>query len=202
MAPQAALARVPESGRIDFVAFRDGSRIGTHTLRFREDGARLHVEIRIDFRVMFAFIPFYTYRHTNNETWEGDRLVRLETRTDDNGDEYRVSARAEGEQLIVEGSSGRLELPGDTLPTSYWMERMIEREQWLDTQKGRLLRSEVKDRGTERIEAASRRVEARRYTLAGDLDCDLWYHDGKWSKLRFDISGSTIDYVKQPPGEA
>lgn len=196
--PQAARAAVPQTGRIDFEVFRDGDLIGHHRLRFDEEGGRLHVDIEIKLDVTFAFITAYRYRHRNQEVWDGDRLISLNTRTDDNGDQYRVSAQAKGDQLIVEGSAGRLELPGDTLPTSYWHEQMVERREWLDTQKGQLLRSDVRRRGVETVRSRGDELEAARYELRGDLDCDLWYRDGHWEKLRFSISGSTIDYVRQP----
>jgi hypothetical protein len=49
--------------------------------------------------------------------------------------------------------------------------------------------------GVERIEAAGRTVIARHYRLQGDLNCELWYGDQQWSKLRFAArDGSTIEY--------
>jgi len=198
LSPQVVRAAVPKTGRIDFEVLRDGEPIGHHRLRFERRDGRLHVDIEIKLDVTFTFVTLYYYRHRNHEVWEGDRLISLETRTDDNGDAYRVSAQAKGDKLIVEGSAGRLELPGDTLPTSYWHEQMVERGEWLDTQKGRLVRSEVTSLGAETIRSRGDEIEATRYALRGDLDCDLWYRDGHWQKLRFSISGSTIDYVRQP----
>jgi hypothetical protein len=193
-----ALAVVPKSDRLDFEALRDGSPLGTHRLRFRREGDLLHVEIAIDFAVSFAFLTFYRYRHRNHEVWQGDRLVRLDAATDDDGERFEVRARAEGDRLLVDGSGGRLELPADTLTTSYWHERTVERSEWLNTQDGRLARSAVTARGSERVEAAGREVEAARYTLEGDISSDLWYRDGLWVKLRFAARGSTIEYVLQP----
>ncbi|HSA80840.1 MAG TPA: DUF6134 family protein, partial [Geminicoccaceae bacterium] len=111
---------------------------------------------------------------------------------------------AKGDQLVVENAAGDVVLlPGDILPSSYWHERTVEREQWLDTQSGRLARSTVERLGAEPIEAAGRTVEATRYRLRGDIDCELWYHEGRWSKLRFGASdGSTIEYaLESAPGD-
>lgn len=198
--PRAARAAVPDAGRIDFEVLRNGDPIGHHRLAFDEEDGRLHVDIEIQLDVTFTVITLYRYRHRNHEVWDGERLVSLETRTDDNGEEYRVSAQAKGERLIVDGSAGRLELPGDTLPTSYWHEGMVQHSEWLDTQRGALLRSDVEPGGVETIRARGEQIEATRYSLRGDLACDLWYRDGHWEKLRFQISGSTIDYVRQPGG--
>jgi hypothetical protein len=81
------------------------------------------------------------------------------------------------------------------MPSSYWHERTIQRGQWLDTQSGRLARSTVERLGAEPIEAAGRSVTATRYRLRGDIECELWYHESQWRKLRFDASdGSIIEY--------
>lgn len=178
-----------------FEAFRDGDPIGYHRVAFARQGDRLMVEIEISLTVTFAFIPVYRYRHRNREVWVDGRLRALDSSTDDDGTSYRVTARAEGDRLRVDGADGRLLLPGDLLPTSYWQEAMVTRDVWLDTQHGRPLRASVEAMPPEPILAAGRTVEATRYRLAGEFDCEVWYHEGRWSKLRFAASdGSIIDY--------
>ncbi|HEX6142432.1 MAG TPA: DUF6134 family protein [Geminicoccaceae bacterium] len=196
LAPAAAALRPPAED-IAFQALRNGSPIGTHKLRFSKDGERLTVDIEIAFAVKFAFLTLYSYHHTNRETWENGRLVRIETRTDDNGERFRVSGRAVGDRLEIDGSSGRLTLPGDTVPSSYWDEAMATRGEWLDTQAGSLARSAVKAQPEEMVRIGRTEVPARRYALVGDITCDLWYHDGEWVKLLFlGEDGSAIDYVR------
>lgn len=200
--PQPAPAAVPTRGQLDFRARRNGDQIGWHRLRFFEQDDRLVVEIEIELEVRFLLFPVYRYQHTNREVWRGDRLLALESRTDDNGTRHRVSALAEGNRLLVDGTAGPFELPPDTLPTSYWHQATVERGEWLDTQSGRLVRSTVVPQGPEPITARGREVQAERYTLSGDLDCDLWYHEASWAKLRFAAAdGSTIDYLLEPPDE-
>lgn len=185
------------SGRIAFRALRNGEPLGTHTLAFTQDGERLIVDIEITFAVKFAFITLYSYHHTNRETWQGGRLVAIETRTDDDGDLFRVSGRAAGDVFEVDGSSGRLTLPGDIVPSSYWNEALATRGEWLDTQAGKLARSAVKEQPEEVVDVAGRRVPANRYALSGDITCDLWFHQSEWVKLLFvGEDGSIIDYVR------
>jgi hypothetical protein len=199
--PVTALAALnPPSDPILFRALRNGSPIGTHKLTFLRDGEQLSVDIEIRFAVKIAFFTLYSYHHTNRETWQAGRLVAIETRTDDNGDTFRVSGRAVGDRLEVDGSSGRLSLPGDTVPSSYWSEAMATRGEWLDTQVGKLARSAVKELPEEVVEVGRQRVPAKRYALVGDITCDLWYHDGEWVKLLFlGEDGSVIDYRRLAP---
>lgn len=191
--PLPALAAVSD---LYFEARRDGSPIGHHAVRFSEEAGRLSVDIEISLAVTFAFIPVYRYRHRNREVWADDKLVRLDSKTDDDGVRSWVSVRADGNRLLVDGSAGSSEVPRGTIPTSYWHEDTVTQEAWLDTQAGRLVRSKVEAMPAEPILAAGRTVQAKRYRLDGAINCDLWYHEGRWSKLRFVAKdGSTIEYV-------
>ena len=203
--PRFAAALPGAGSEIAFRAYRDGVAIGTHRLAFETRGDRLLVKVEISFEVTFAFVTLYSYRHRSRETWLDQRLVALASTTDDDGERFAVRAQARGDHLVVETASGAaLTLPGATLPTSDWHERTIETGQWLDTQSGRLLHARVERLGVERIEAAGRPLSALRYRLQGDLDCELWYAEQRWAKLRFAASdGSRIDYRLEPtPGGA
>ena len=111
-------ARATRPDALNFVAYRDGSEIGGHEVRFTQQEERLQVDIEIRFDVTFAFIPLYRYRHRNREIWQGDRLVELEAQTDDDGTEHWVRAETQGERMIVTSSAGRLDLPRGTASTS------------------------------------------------------------------------------------
>lgn len=202
--PRFPVAATGGRSEMRFAAFRNGSSIGSHRLALREQDGRQLVTVDIRLDVKFGPLPLYRYRHSNREVWVDGRLHQLDSRTDDNGTEHRVLARAGDRKLTVEGSAGRLELPPDTFTTTYWNETGIRTGEWLDTQSGRLVRSEVTAHPAEPIVAGGRTLEANRYTLSGDLECDVWYHAGCWAKLVFTApDGSTIEYVKEPdPGDA
>lgn len=198
----AAAAPIPADGETRFAAFRNGSRFGSHVLTFRQEGSDLHLNVAIDFSVGVGPIKLFRYTHRNEEVWRDGRLLSLDSTTDDDGDEYWVKARADGDVLRVDGSAGQLELPGDTLSTSYWHERTVSRGQWLDSQKGQLVKSTVSDKGAEEVSAGGELIQATRYGLVGDITCDLWYRDGRWVKLLFDIEGSEIEYRLESPPKA
>ncbi len=188
---------------LDFTAYRNGDRLGFHRIDFAEEGKRLIVDIEIVFEVKFAFIPLYGYRHRNREIWEGGRLVSMSTETDDNGTDYKVEVTRNGDRLVVDGVDGRLDLPGDTLTTSYWNEAAMTKGAWLDTQRGQLVRSEVTKKPMETVRVKGNDVEATPYDLAGDITCSLWYRDGRWVKLRFlGEDGSEIDYTLERFGQS
>ena len=86
-------AAIPPDGQISFAVLRDGSRMGSHSLAFRQEGDELHVEVDILLEVNLAFITLFRYRHRNHEVWVDGRLAAIETETDDDGDKYWLRGR-------------------------------------------------------------------------------------------------------------
>ena len=200
LASQSSQGLQPSQDRLIFTAYRNGSRLGFHQIGFAEEEGRLTVDIEIAFDVKLAFIPLYRYRHRNREVWEGAQLVSMSTETDDNGTTFKVEVARKGDRLLVKGADGRMELPGDTPTTSYWNEAAMARGEWLDTQSGRLVRSDVTKKPIELALVEGRDVEATPYDLVGDITCTLWYAGGRWVKLRFlGEDGSVIDYALEAP---
>lgn len=185
---------------LSFKVLRDGSQIGHHRIAFAEVGDELHVDVAIDLEINLAFITLFRYEHRTKEIWRDGRLVSLESRTYDDGDEYSVRARSTAEGLKVEGSGGSFVAPADVIPTTYWHPETVEQDLLLDTQHGRLLSVSATPKGTDVIEAATKQVPAQRFVLDGDLEADLWYDTtGDWMKIAFNVRGSEIDYVPVGP---
>lgn len=196
---QAAATPIPPGERIVFDVLRNGSRIGTHTLTFRQEAGVTQVDVAIDLAVRVLGIAVYRYTHRNTERWQGDQLLSMASTTDRNGRPYQVRARRNGSAIEVESSeAGRFTAPADLVTTSYWHPSFI-RSRKLDTQGGKMLEVSVTDRGEETIKAVGAEILARRWTIAGDLSLDIWYdRTGAWSKLRFaGEDGSTIEYVRR-----
>lgn len=191
----AGLAHGKASGDLRFDVARNDSLIGYHVLSFAQEGDRLTVDINIELRVKIAFVTVYRYEHRNREQWQDGVLQGFKSRTNDNGTRHSVTASRSGNELVIEGSKGKVEGPASLLPTSYWHRNFMEQRQWIDTQEGRIVTSTVEPKGLEQIAVADELREARHFALRGDLDVDLWYADERWVKLSFPASdGSLIDY--------
>ena len=183
---------------LKFQVQREGSPIGVVLERFEARGNRLQVDVYIEFVVKLAFIPVYRYEHRSREIWEGGRLVRLDTVTNDDGDAQAVQARVRGGDLAVSGPSGDLTAPGDILPSSYWHPRFMQQSRMLDSQKGRILEFTIADKGIERIGVQNAQmIEANRYAMRGDIDLDFWYDSReRWRKMSFTIKGGFMEYFE------
>lgn len=203
-------ATVPAAGRIDFSVFRNGdSPMGWHRLGFRREGDRLVVDVDIRFEVKVAFFTVYRFVHTNREVWQGDRLVSLETSTDDDGTRRWVRGRATPGGFAVESSHGALLAPADVVPSSYWNNlRTIGAARILDTQRGALMDVRVEPLGDEPVAAGDGMVRARHFRVHFLTDgpsatdaVDVWYDDaGAWVKMAFRAKGQDIAYRLDPPG--
>ncbi|MEJ0067788.1 MAG: DUF6134 family protein [Pseudomonadota bacterium] len=201
--PVAARPQIERPAALSFDILRNDAVIGRHTLRFTEDGDRLIVEIVIRIKVTFASIPVYRYEHDSREVWSDGQLVGLETRTNDDGEAFHVSARREADHLLVDGSSGRLELPADVMPTSYWNQAMLKASRFLDTQRGKLCDLQIGPPQPETVEVDGLPQPTSRQAVSGDLAMELWYlPNGEWAKLVFAAKGTPIVYVRRKPDPA
>src|SRR5262245_61942750 len=86
-------------------------RVGTHVASFTRVGDDLQVSTKIKLAVKIAGVTLYTFESDGIEVWRDGRLISASSTTNDNGRQKLVSARAEGDRLIVEGPRGRLEAP-------------------------------------------------------------------------------------------
>jgi len=184
-------------GRLVFEVRRDGSKIGTHALTFRQPApGRLAVHIEIELSVGFGPITLYRYTHRNDTLWADGRLLRMDTRTDDDGDEHFVRARrAEDGRLRVESDSGTRTAPGDILPTTYWPRATATQARLLNTQTGEIAEVEVRpltDGEARQVQVAA---GAEGYAMTGGVQAHIWYGpDGRWTALAFDGRGKRVTY--------
>lgn len=187
-----------------FEVAREGRPIGHHRVLFSGAAGRLSTSIAIDLEVRLAFVRLYSYRHRNQELWDGARFVEFASETDDNGERHQVRAVADADGILVDGTGGRQVVSLEHLPTTWWSRRLTQSGRWIDTQSGRILRASVTEVGRERLIAAGAEVEADRLRLAGDLALDIWYAEERWVGLEFrsPVDGSQISYRLLATGPA
>src|SRR5919106_5036054 len=156
--------------RIEHETFGD---IGRQAITFRCDGDRLVVDTTVDVVVRMLFFTIYRHQARYRGVWQGDRLLRFESHTDDNGKKLEVFARAAGGRVIIDGPNGRSEAPLTVVPNHPWNYDLIARRLLLDPVDGKVLQVAVADAGVEAIELDGRRIMARKYLVSGDLELEL-----------------------------
>jgi hypothetical protein len=194
-------AILPPGGKLDFTVLRNGSPIGSHVLTFADQGGRIDVAIRTDIAVKLPLvgIALYRFEHEGSEVWDNGRLVRLNSKTNDNGTPKHVSAAAAGPGLRVDGSAKQWQTPGLVIPASLWNPHLVQQPALLNTLDGSRMAISVRFTGEENVQVHGKPVKAKHYVIDGALKRQLWYNDN-WVlvKVRFaGEDGSDIQYVLQ-----
>jgi hypothetical protein len=186
-----------------FDIWREGSNIGTQTVRFYPSGDDLKVSIYAVIKVTIAGITVYRRTERRTEEWQEDRLVSFTAETDDDGRIYTVDATLEGNEIKATGSAGTSSAAPTIIPATYWNASTVEQSQLIDTKTGRILNVSVSQGDPVTVVSGGREIEAQSYSLSGDANLDLWYDEnGKWVGLRLiGRDGSVIEYRPQPPQE-
>jgi hypothetical protein len=182
-----------------FDIFRKGELIGSHTIEFKSRDAELEVDIDIRLLVKLLFVPVYRYEHSNREIWRDGRLLRIESRTDDDGEDFFVKGAVGPEGFRVESSEGSYVAPEDVISTSWWNFETVNRRKLLNSQLGELMAVEVQPGGDVEVETAAGAIPARRYVVDGEAKLELWYdRDHRLAKIRFAGSdGVPIEYRRR-----
>ena len=85
---------------VKFDVYREGSRIGAHTVRFTRDGDALKVDAVLDLAVRFLGVPVYRYRYESQARWRSNQLVSLDVLVDDDGKRHTIQARANADLIF------------------------------------------------------------------------------------------------------
>ena len=187
-----------DDGELAFTVTRNGAPIGSHVYHFDRQGRRVVVDIHTDIDFRLLWIPVYRFRHESREIWDGDRLVRLVSKTDDNGEPVALDVTTDGSVLKVGGDAEPFAVDPMAVPASLWNPVVVKRERLLDTVNGMVLTPKAAFVGEELLTVAGRQVQTRRYKLSGDYSRDLWYDAGDGSLVRvlFEArDGSEVEYV-------
>jgi hypothetical protein len=195
--PAKTEAPLPAASRTGIYSYtiRHGTlgKIGTHVATFTQSGDDTIVDVRIDLDVRLGFVRLYRFESTGREVWRDGRLIELETMTNDDGRRIKVSARLEGDNLVIEGPAGRTVTDADLNTTHLWNASQLMVSHLVEPTSGNVYRVEIADRGEERITALNRTVVSHKYAISGEVEGELWYgNDGTWLQFDFRKHGSTL----------
>jgi hypothetical protein len=207
-----------------YIFYRDGKPVGRHVVESSGQGAGLRVRVETQIQVQLADrITLFRYSHRASETWDGDRLVSMESQTDDNGKNFRVIANRGGSGLAIRatvpdveaasigdrmlsfqafGTSEKLVeqvAPADLVPTNWWHHRIVRQTRLLNSQTGSISTIAIQQLGNEVVQTGLGQLAASRYRMTGVVTQDLWYDGrGRWIKSSFRArDGSAVELVRE-----
>lgn len=181
--------------RIEFGIYRNGSPVGTHEVRFKEQDGNLRVQTEFDLSVSALFITLFRLEYQSDAVWRDGKLVELQARTDRNGTIANVQAQAEGELLKVEGPNGPYQAELGVFPTNHWNAGVVGSQQVLNTITGRIADVRLVPVGVEQVDTAHGVIDATRYRYEGAIQNEVWYDsNGRWVQMRFfGEDGSSVE---------
>lgn len=180
------LASFPPPGQLTYSILRDGDQIGTQWMEFTRAGHQLTVRTRVDITVRFLGIKIYVFKHKAEEQWTKGLLTRLNSVTEDDGDDREVDLALDGDVLRGIYNGAAREFPAGMIPASFWHPDTITQTVLLDPVKARTRTVQVVDKGIEQITVKGQKISARHYSMTGQIKRELWYGpDGQLALLRF-----------------
>ena len=180
-----------------FRVFLDDREIGYHHFYLDSSGEIRTLRSEASFEYRLLFVKLFHYEHENLETWSGDCLQSIRSKTDANGRDYFVEGSREAMGFRVQNTEGSLALPECVMSFAYWNPDFLEQSRLLNTQDGTFLDVEITPPVPDQKIVHGQPVTAYRYSLdAGDFNVDLWYSaNEEWLALESAVQGGrTLRY--------
>ena len=181
--------RVPAVTSVNFAVMRNGSQIGTNSIRFARDGTDTTVQMVTHIKVGIAFLTLYRFDQTENEHWADGRLLAMNATTDDNGKIHRANAAARGGKIVVQCDGKISATVPSIVPFNLWDPALVAQNIALDTRDGGLEAIKVLDRGEENIVVQGHPRRAHHYEIVTTFPQDVWYDDDN-QLVRVELKGS------------
>ena len=186
--------------RIEFDIYRNNKLIGTHIFSFKRLNGQLAVKSEINFKIKKLGIVLYTYHVEGTEIYEDGKLIKFNSKTNQNGKEKYVNMILENEEHIIDGSSYQGKAPVDYLLGTWWNHSIVNAEAQISAVSGRIIKQKVTFLGKETIKLGEKNYNTlhfnfsstdKKLTKGKRLNTDVWYDEEtlNWLKASFEKKG-------------
>jgi len=175
------------SGQALYDVYREERVIGSHELRFTQEGEVLRVDAEMNLHIRFLGLFNYRYLYQATEHWLHGQLQSLVVRVNDDGKETQIQMQRQGDVLIVSKDGKSHEIQGEFLTTNHWNVDVLSEQQVINTLTGELSQLSVERLGQIEVQRGAEQVSIPHYRLGGDLhDTETWYdEEGRWLGMEF-----------------
>ena len=186
--------------RIEFDIYRNNQNIGKHIFSFKKSNGQLEVQSEINFEIKKFGIIFYKYHVKGTEIYNDGKLVKFNSKTNQNGKEKYVNMELENEQYIIDGSSYQGKAPIDYLLGTWWNHSIVEAKAQISAVSGRIIKQKVNFLGKETIKIDDKIYKTLHFNFSSTdkklskdkkLNTDVWYDEKtlNWVKASFNKKG-------------
>ena len=187
--------------RIEFDIYRNKNHIGKHIFSFKRSEGQLAIESEINFEIKKFGIVIYKYHVNGTEIYKDGKLIKFNSKTNQNGKEKYVNIKLEGDEYIIDGSSYQGKTPTNFLLGTWWNHSIVKAKAQISAVSGRIIEQKVTFLGKETIKLGDKSYETLHFNfsstdkkLAKDkkLNTDVWYDEEtlNWVKASFKKKGN------------
>ena len=198
--------------RIEFDIYRNNKHIGKHVFSFEIVDGNLAVKSEINFEIKKLGVSLYKYHVKGKEIYKDGKLVKFNSKTDQNGKLKYVNLKLENDELLI-GSSYKGQAPEEYLLGTWWNHSITKAKAQISAVSGRIIKQKVTFLGKETINLGGKKYNTLHFNfsstdkkLSGDkkLNTDVWYDEKTlyWIKASFNKKGKweyklvLIDFLK------
>ena len=169
----------------EFDAVLNDKVIGQHT--FIYEGEKTVSDANFKFEYLFMD---FIYQHKSSETWQGNCLKTISSRTDDDGDMYDVSGYMEAYQFMVTTNNKTSELPLCVMTFAYGNPKILDQKKLMNAQNGEYLDVDIQFLREENHMVKGKDILTDLWQIEakgddGDLLVHLWYDKNmNWVSLK------------------
>ena len=187
--------------RIEFDIFRNDKNIGKHIFSFRKSENQLEIESEISFEIKKLGIVLYKYYVKGIEYYKDGKLIKFNSKTNQNGKKKYVNLILENEELVIDGSSFKGRVPADYLLGTWWNHSIVESDAQISAVSGRIIKQKVTFLGKETLNLNGKTYNTLRFNFSSidqkldkdkKLNTDVWYDEKTlyWIKASFKKKGN------------
>jgi len=186
--------------RIEFDIYRNNKHIGTHIFSFKKSEGQLAVESEINFEIKKLGIVFYRYHVKGTEIYKAGRLIKFNSKTNQNGKHKYVNLKLEDGEYTIDGSSYKGKVLEDYLLGTWWNHSIVKAKAQISAVSGRIIKQKVTFLDKETIKFGDKSYNTLHYNFSSTdkkldknkkLNTDVWYDEKtlNWVKASFNKKG-------------
>ena len=187
--------------RIEFDIFRNNKHIGKHIFSFKHSDNQIAVESEINFQIKKLGVVLYKYHVKGTEVYKDGKLIKFNSKTNQNGKKKYVNMKLEGDEFIIDGSSYKGKAPRNYLIGTWWNHSIVEAKAQISAVSGRIIKQKVTFLGKEKIKIQGKEINALHFNFSSTdkklkknkkLNTDVWYDEEtlNWVKASFIKKGN------------
>ena len=186
--------------RIEFDIYRNNKHIGKHIFSFIRSNGQLAVESEINFEIKKLGIVLYKYHVKGTEYYEDGKLIKFNSKTNQNGKEKYVNLKLEGDELLIDGSSFKGKTSTEYVLGTWWNHSIVKAPAQISAVSGRIIMQNVKFLGKKTVTIGEKSFNTLHFNFTSSdkklnkdkkLNTDVWYDEKNlnWVKASFEKKG-------------